>query len=243
MKKNNKKIIITIFVFFTILLLSISIIIANNSIYKDNFNIDKEKIYYEIKYFDSQIIYICNSLNNIDNTNNFYINWNDLEKQANTLYNYWNSVILDLNYLDIDKKYLINFSKKIDEFNISIKDNNKKSALICLIELYNNLIIYSEAIEYKNYTQILRTKYNLLCAYSIAESGNWTLAHEYILKASKNISKVVNSMDINKHQQYNVNQTYVAVKELENIVNIKTLNIFYLKYNLAITKLENLTLE
>ena len=60
MKKSYKKIIISIFIFLIILLLSISVILVNNASKKINFEIDKEKIYYEIKYFDSQIIYMIN---------------------------------------------------------------------------------------------------------------------------------------------------------------------------------------
>ena len=86
MKKVNKKIIISIFVFLIILLLSISIIIANNAANKTNFEIDKNKIYQEIAYFDSQIIYMMTLLNNIDGNENFYIDWKELQKQNQILY-------------------------------------------------------------------------------------------------------------------------------------------------------------
>ena len=154
------------------------------------------------------------------------------------IYDYWNSVILDLNSLNLDKASLTNYGKNLDELLIAIKSNDKDNTLNNLIELFNKLIIYSEALNYNNnYNKILITKYNLLCSYSVAEKENWTLTHEYILKASENFLDVVNSMENNEYNQYNINQAYISIKEIENIINIKNLDIFYLKYNIAINKL------
>ena len=229
-----KKIITSIFVFFIILLLSISIILADSINNRENSEINKEKIYYEIKYFDNKIAYMSKLLLNNNES------WEALQKETNSLYNYWNSVILDFNYLDINKIDLTNFGKNLDELNLSVKYNNKKNTLNNLIQLYNKLIIYVKAIDYNNYENILLTKYNLLISYSIVETGNWTLAHEYILKASEKIYKIVNTLSINEYLQYNVNQAYVAVKEMENLINVKDIEIFHIKYNIAIQKLENI---
>lgn len=234
MKKINKKIITSFFVFFIILLLSISIILANDVTSNENYEIDTEKIYYEIKYFDSKIVNITNLLN--DNN----INWKKIEEETCSLYNYWNSVILDLNYLDINKKDLTNFGKNLDELTLSIKYNNEKNAFSNLIQLYEKLIIYTKEINYNNYENILLTKYNLLISCSIVETENWTLTHEYILKASENIFKLVNTVRIKEYEQYNINQAYVAVKEMENVINVKNNKIFSIKYKIALDKLENL---
>lgn len=240
MKKINKKIITSIFVFFIILLLSISIIMANNAVNETNIEIDEEKIYYEIKYFDSKIIYMANLLNNIEKETNFYIDWEKLEKEIYSLYDYWNSVILDLNYLNIDKTDLTDFGRRLDELTISIKYQDKNKTSCNLVELYSKLIIYIDAINYNNYKNILLTKYNLLIAYSIAETGNWTLVHEYISNSSEYIYEVVKYSENNEYTQYNINQAYVAVKETENLINIKDKEVFYIKYKIAIQKLENI---
>ena len=240
MKKNNKKILISIFIFFIIILISVSIIMANDTNYNSN-KIDKEKIYQEIKYFDFQLIYMTDVLNNIENKEEFYIDWKELEKQNKNLYNYWNSVILDLNNLDIEKKYLTDFGKRLDDLSVSIKNKNKQMCLVNILELYNRLIIYIENLNYNENTKnILQAKYNLLIAYAIVEKENWTLTHESIVESTNYISKVVTSMENNQYNQYNVNQAYIAVKELENLINVKDIDIFYLKYNIAMSKLENI---
>jgi len=236
MKKINEKIITSTFIFFIVLLLSISIILANNLGNKGSIEIDEEKIYYQIKYFDNEIIFMSKLLN----INETKINWEELLNHTNNLYNYWNSAILDLNNLDIDKKYLTDFSRDLDELIISIKYMDKKSSLSNLSKLYNKLIIYIDDLNYEDYKNILSTKYNLLLASSIVETGNWTLAHEYLLKASENIYKVFNKIDMSIYEQYNINQAYVAVKETENIINTKDIDVFYIKYWIAISKLENI---
>ena len=233
MKKSYKKILISIFIFLIIILLSISIIIANNT-NNNEIEINKEKMYYQIKYLDSAIINMSNILNN--NTN-----WEELGNSIDRLYNYWNSTILDLNTLSLDKNYLTDFGKILDNLTISIKNKDKQGALTNLAQLYKKLIVYAESLDYDlNYTNILYAKYNLLVAYSIVEKGNWTLTQESIVKSDTYLSNVVNSMDNSQYNQYNINQAYIAVKELENIINVKDLDVFYIKYNIVMEKLQNL---
>ena len=232
MKKSYRKILISIFIFLIIILLSISIILANNT--NNEIKINKEKIYYQIKYLDSEIIDISYLLNN-------NINWEDIGNSIDRLYNYWNSVILDLNNLNLDKKHLTDFGKILDNLTISIKSLDRQGALDNLLKLYEKIIIYSQSLDYDNsYTNILQAKFNLLTAYSIAEKGNWTLTHESIVKSDEHLSNLVNNMDNNKYSQYNINQAYIAIKELENLINVKDLDIFYFKYSIAMERLENI---
>ena len=183
---------------------------------------------------------MMNLLNNTRRDDNFYINWQELHVQMRNIYNYWNSSILDFNNLDIEKNYLTDFGKDLDNLIISINNNVREDTVDNLLSLYNKLRIYSESLEFKNYNQILTTKINLLTAVSIVENGNWTLTHEYILKASESITNVVNSIDNNEYNQYNINLAYIAIKELENLINVKDLEVFYFKYNNAMEKIEKI---
>ena len=240
MKKVNKKNIISIFVFLIILLLSISIIIAKNSSNKTNIETDTEKLYYEIKYIDSQLILMLHSLNNIELNEDFYINWEELSKQTQSLYRYWNSVILDLNYLDIDKNNLTKFGQDLDQLSIAINNEDKDMTVNKLLELYQKLISYSQTIKNNKYNILLITKYNLLNSLAIVEKENWTLTYEYIQTASNNISNLVNQMDNNQYIQHNINQAYISMKELENIINSKDLKIFYFKYKMVMNNIEKI---
>ena len=241
MKNFNKKILISVFIFLIVLLLGISIIIANNT--SNGVSSEyKEKIYHQIRYLDSTIIDMSNTLNNLNkNSSKVYINWEELQTTIEPLYRYWNSIILDLNNLEIENNHLTDFGKILDNINLSIKSKDKQSSLENLTKLYNKLVIYAQNLEYNEaYTNVVCTKYYLLTAYSIAEKGNWTNVHELILNADSYLLNVVNSMESGKYNQYNINQAYVAVKEMENLINVKDLDIFYLKYKIAMEKLEGL---
>lgn len=236
MKKINKKILISIFIFLVVILLSVSIIVTNNT-NNSTLGENKEKIYYEIKYLDNEIITMSDLINN----NGVYIDWQELQTSAEKLYNYWNSTILDLNSLSLDKNYLTNFGKLLDNLTVSIKNKDKQASLENLVSLYHNVTIYSESLNYDDkYTNILYAKYHLLIAYSIVEKGNWTLTQESIIKSDTYLSNVVNSMNNNKYNQYNINQAYVALKEMENLINVKDLDVFYIKYSIAMQKLQNI---
>lgn len=241
MKNFNKKILISIFIFLIVLFLSISIIIANNT--NNNMsNESKEKMYYQIKYLDNKMIDVANLLDN--STNNTLANWEELKINTQMIYQYWNSIILDLNTLEIDKNSLTDFGKNLDSLAISIKNKDKQRSLENLIKLYEKLLFYSENVKYnEDYSNLLYSKYYLLISYSIAPKGNWTVMHENILKADNYLSKVVNSMGNNQYSQYNINQAYIAVKEMQNIINLKDLDLFYFKYNTAMRKLNNLTFK
>ena len=200
----------------------------------ENTNINKEKLYFEIKYIDSEIIYMSNLLNRNSN-------WQGLQKSIQRLYSYWNSAILDLNNLDIEKKHLTDFGKILDNLTVSIINQDRQVSLNNLIELYTRVIAYNENLNYdENYNNILLAKHKLLSAYSIAEQGNWTLMHEDIIECGNYLSNVVNSMDNNQYNQYNINQAYIAVKELENLINVKDFYLFYFKYNIAMNKMQNI---
>ena len=165
MKKNNKKILISIYIFTIVLLSVISIIITINANDNENSYVDKEKIYYEIKYLDSQIIYMSNALNNLNNNNYFSnanINWEEQQDSLEILYNYWNSVILDLNNLSIDKSYLTDFGKNLDNLSVSIKNKDKQGSFDNLIALYSKLSIYIDVLNYnESITNLFYAKYNI----------------------------------------------------------------------------------
>lgn len=236
MKKSIKKNIFFIIVFIIIIITIISIIIIKNK-NKSKIYTDNEKVYYEMKYLDSEIINMTNNLY----YKNAIINWSELESRIEKIYNYWNSTILDLNNFNINKKALTDFGKILDNTTISIKNRDKKSTLGNLTKLYYQLTIYYTDLNIDiNYINIVNAKYNLLYAYSIVENGNWTLTYEYILKSDENLFKTVNSINNSQSNQYNINQAYIAIKELENIINVKDIDIFYIKYNIAMNKLQNI---
>lgn len=237
MKILNKNKVLFIFIFFMIVIIILTFILIRKNNNSDKDKIDNEKIYYEIKYIDNELIEISNLLNN----SSLNIKWNDLNNKVNILYNYWNSAILDFKELTIDNAILTNFGKDLDNLNIAIKNNNKQLCFTNLLELYNKINTYYEKLDYnQEYIGITNAKYYLLKACSIVDTNNWTLVYDNILEADKCLLNTINTVDKNEYIQYNLNQVYVAIKELENIINTKNIDIFYLKYNIVMSKVKNI---
>ena len=103
MKNKNRKILYFILILVIILLFSISAIIFAYTKNNEDSLINQEKIYCEIKYLDSSIIKMSNSINLLDNTvysSNLEIDWVNLLNNLETVYQYWNTTILDLQFFN-----------------------------------------------------------------------------------------------------------------------------------------------
>lgn len=237
MKILNKSKILIIFIFFIIVIIALILILIGKNNNKDKYEIDDEKIYYEINYLDNELVEISNLLN----SSSLNIKWNDLSNKVNILYNYWNSTILDFNELAIDNTILTNFGKDLDNLNLSINNKDKQSCFANLLELYSKVNIYYEKSSYnQEYIGVINAKYYILKACSIVDTNNWTLVYDNILEADKSLLNTINTINKNEYVQYNLNQAYVSIKELENIINIKNVDIFYLKYNIVMSKIKNI---
>ena len=227
--KNNNKIIIFIFILLFLIFISISIFLLFNT-QKNEEEILAEKANSQILYLDNEIIDIANLANNI-NLNikekdklNKNTNWEEIKLKLNSIYEGWNSIIIDLNSLGIKNTDLTNFGRKIDDVMISSKNQDKANMLNNLCDLYYFLVIYTNSYnsneELKNN---IATKYYLLKSYSALEKENWIIAKENIIKAENNFYR---------------NKTYVSIKELENIVNSKNIDIYYLKYIIVLNNIK-----
>ena len=234
MKKMNRKFIILFLILFIILAFSISILFAKHTNHNTFSSKDKEKTNYEIQYMDSQIVSMADSCG-------LSVDWQALENKTNQFYHYWNSAILDLNTLEINKTILRDFGKDLDNLNIAIKNKNKQDTLTCLVTLYHSLIVFTDTLSSNDSEKnLLNTKYYLLMAYSVVENNNWTRTQEHLLKSDQYFLRIVNALDDSSYHPYNINQAYIAIKELENTILTQNLDLFYQKYQLTMEKLNKL---
>lgn len=241
---NKKYIIISIMIFLFIITSVITINLINSES-SDNINIQKADS--EIIYLNNEIIDITNQLNNLNDkrVNNIFkldnvIDWNSIEQNIAILYTSWTNIIIDLNNLNIEPKDLTDFGKILDSTIISVKNQNKTDTFNSLCDLYNLLIIY---INSYSSDEVLKnnvnTKYYLLRACSLIDTNNWTLVYDNILNAEKSYYLNINSINYttDKNTQLLKNNIYISIKELENIITTKDVDLFYFKYNLIMGKL------
>lgn len=234
MLQKNQKNYILFFSFFIILFIFLSIIIISNAESQNNSVKNKEKMNYELQYISKELIDISHIINQFTT-----INWYEAKNKLQNLYTFWNSAILDFSQLEMDKTVLTEFGKNMDYVSISIKNQNLQECNQYIVSLYNTLMVLSENININN-TNLMKANYNLMNAYIASKSGNWTLIQDYVSKSDTYISEMMTNIEDTDSKQYNLNQAYIAIKELENSIVIKDLELFYWKYTIVMEKLNNL---
>lgn len=240
----NKKVIVIISIcsFLFIVTSIVTLVLATST---SNNSIEIEKANSQILYLDNEITTLVNMLNNISNdynenilNRNTNIDWNSIEKNISTLYSSWNSIIIDLNNLNIKNTTLTDFGKKLDNVTLSVKSKDKLATLTNLSELYHLLVLYTDSYSSDIDLKInINTKYYLIKAYSLIDTNNWTLILDNIVKAEQCYYNNINSVNIDDNKQFNQNKIYVAIKELENITITKDVDLFYLKYSIVMKNL------
>ena len=226
---SKKKIAFFSFIILLIILASIlSMVFATN---ENNTNLNNEKIDAEIKYLDEKFSNIYKELL-IDGLR---VDWNKMQEPIKEIYSSWNSIIIDLNNLQIKNLDLINFGKKVDEISIYINEKNTNNVLLSISDLYSLLAVYTNS--YNSNVDIktkINSKYYLIKAYSLTNTDNWVLINENIAKAEKINLDYITNIDNN----YNISRIYVSIKELENSINLKNKEIFKMKLNIVLEKLD-----
>ena len=206
----------------------LSMVFATN---ENNTNLNNEKIDAEIKYVDEKFSNIYKELL-IDGLR---VDWNKMQEPIKEIYSSWNSIIIDLNNLQIKNLDLINFGKKVDEISIYINEKNTNNVLLSISDLYSLLAIYTNSynsnVDMKNK---INSKYYLIKAYSLTNTDNWVLINENIAKAEKINLDYITNIDNN----YNISRIYVSIKELENSINIKNKEIFKMKLKIVLENLD-----
>lgn len=226
---SKKKIAFFSFIILLIILASIlSMVFATN---ENNTNLNNEKIDAEIKYLDEKFSNIYKELL-IDGLR---VDWNKMQEPIKEIYSSWNSIIIDLNNLQIKNLDLINFGKKVDEISIYINEKNTNKVLLSISDLYSLLAVYTNS--YNSNVDIktkINSKYYLIKAYSLTNTDNWVLINENITIAEKINLDYITNIDNN----YNISRIYVSIKELENSINLKNKEIFKMKLNIVLEKLD-----
>ena len=231
-KKKIIIIIVCLTIFFVILGSIIKVITANND---NNKNISNEKIDLEILYLDKKLSNIYNQLLN-ENTN---IDWNKIDKEMYDLYSSWNSIIIDLNNIQIKNVDLVNFGKKADDIYISIHERNINNILSNISDLYYLLSLYTNNYDSNIDIRVnVSSKYYLIRAYSLLYTNNWTLINENILEVEKIYLNYINGIYNNFENNSNINKIYVSIKELENSIKLKNKEIFKIKIKIIIENIK-----
>lgn len=170
------------------------------------------------------------------------IDWNDLESQAENLYDSWTTITLDLNTMNVSSDAILAYNTNLDNLLLSIKDKNKVNSAICLANLYSLVPKYmSETLEDDSKLKIETIKSNVVSAYSLVETNKWDEITRLLGDAETELTTFINSTNnLSYMKQTKINKAYVLLKELIKSSNEKNTDLFYLKYINLIQELDNI---
>ena len=181
------------------------------------------------------------SPNTILNQTTKEIDWPELKNDIENLYYSWNTILLDLYQINVPNDKILGFSSDLDKATICIKNEDKTNGITAIANLYEYLPVYAEQIFSENAKKnIIKTKAFVIKAYSLIEIPDWNNVKNEISKALEAFGLVATDANYVIDNSYKVNKCYVLLNELNNSLNLKDKDIFYIKYKNLIEELNNL---
>ena len=163
-----------------------------------------------------------------DRTN---IDWTTIKNDIESFYLTWNSIIIDLYKLGVNNQDILNFSSKLDETVINIKNENKVDSLRLLSELYSIIPTFMNSyVSDQTDINIQLARSYVINAYALVEKNDWNSINDQIKKAEEAFNNVMTDVNFINEKNYNVNKTYVSLKELQNSISLNDPDVFYIKY-------------
>ena len=156
--------------------------------------------------------------------------WNDVKNGVEDLYVSWAIVESDLlTKNEIKQEDLDKISHNIDNLIIATMDENKVNFIKESADMYNNIILVLEKINYnKNKLSILKVKKKIYEAYSYILEDNWDGAGKSLNDANNQLKEIDNLEEKIK----------VVFNNLSNSVETRNKKIYFIKCSDAINELE-----
>lgn len=170
--------------------------------------------------------------NSIMVINKNQIDWENINAQAEDLYDSWINITIDLNSANVSNENILTFSDNLDNLLVCLNNQDKTNSLICLANLYSLIPKYmSETSLDQKAISLESVKSNIISAYSLVTSGNWNEINTFLTKAEAEYDTLMNlTYNLDEVKRAKFNRCYVLLKELIKTSNAKDENLFYLKY-------------
>lgn len=166
------------------------------------------------------------------------IDWNSIKKETEKMYQTWNTVLIDLNSLNINQDNLLKYSTVLDSITKSVQKKDKKTTLYNLANLYSLLVTYTK--EYSKDNQriiLLDVRSNILYSYALIEDNKWADMKNNIKKAQNIYNNMMNNT-LNNNNTTNINKAYVMLNEIYKSTDTKDKDIFYINYKNLMQELD-----
>lgn len=159
------------------------------------------------------------------------VDWTEIKKETEKMYQTWPTILIDLNALNINKDNLLKFNSVLDNVTKAVQKEDKKVSLAELGNLYSLIVSYTK--EYSNDTKkvnLLQTKSYVLYAYALCEDEKWQDMQKYLKEAQGVYNSIMNSGVESANNVAHMNKGYILLNELEKSTNTKDKSIFYINY-------------
>ena len=169
------------------------------------------------------------------------IDWNQIKKEIEILYNSIPTIILDLYEDGIVEKEILNLNNELDELTIKVKEKDKKEILRKLADIYKYIIEFTKKARVGQVEEILiETKSKVFYAYSKLEDKNWDEILKYMNESIEIYSKLLTDVNIEKEKQYKIKKGYIMINELKNSIKLQDETIFLIKYKNLLEEINNM---
>ena len=169
------------------------------------------------------------------------INWDYIKKEAETLQNSISTMTLDLYEISLNNSDILNFNKEYDNFLIQIKKEDKEATLKELAVLYSYIPRFiKNCNKDEKYEIIINTKENIINAYALLDTDDWTQITKYLQSANDSYSKLLTDIRYKNKDQYTINKCYITLNNLQNCIEQKDKEIFLIKYRNLLEDFNNL---
>lgn len=175
--------------------------------------------------------------NSILNSNR-QANWDIVKTDIEKLYSTWSTVMLDLYKLNINNNDILQFTTILDNITMEIENQDKIKAINLLINLYEYIPKYMYNYTENNDIQmIFDMKVNILNSYALLEEDKWEDIKNELKTAENKLIKLLNESE---YSNLNTDKIYVALKEMQNSIELMDKNIYYIKYKNLLEEMNTL---
>ena len=169
------------------------------------------------------------------------IDWDYIKYNAELLYSTWTTILIDLHSLNVDNNDILNFGKTLDNLIIAVKAEDKVQTLNLISDLYSYIPKYlNQYSDDSKQINISYTKYYVIDSYTLSEEDKWAEMENQITQSKNYFSNIVNSFNDNENNQDKANKVYVLLNEIDNAINVKDKDLFYIKYKALMENIDDI---
>ena len=159
------------------------------------------------------------------------VNWDDVQKEIEEIYTVMPTITLDLYQTNINQEDILKFNGFLDDLAKAAKNEEEDKTLEQLCNMYYSISTFTDNVSNDDaYKTTIKTKSNVLKAYSMVNAENWDEVSKNMQYAIDVFSVLLTNTNIDYGRQVNINKIYVIINEMKNAAGKQDKDVFFIKY-------------